>query len=196
MSAATRLALIALFFGLTLAACGRTVQEDTPDSVADAIDEEEFGAVDSADEIEVEGEFVHLAELIRAIRRASDRESIESTLTQARLDGYSDVDIASAMGVNHFLSPGRRVLLAIEFVRFKGESSVPPEELDAAYEYASTPPRLREQMAAEANAAESPAADETVTTEAVDDAASDDEETGTEDEAPRQRGWRRWIPGL
>lgn len=192
MPTALRLALITVFFGLTLAACGRTVQEDAPDSVADAVDEEALDAQDDED-VEVEPEFAYLRDLVIAFRRCRDQACLDAAVTQARADGYSDHDVASAMGVTYLYSPGRRILISVVYVRFKHESAVPPGELDAAYEYASTPPRLREQEAEEANAAEAPAEDES----SDEDASSDDEDADDEEEAPRRRrGWFSWIPGL
>ena len=80
--------------------------------------------------------------------------------------------------------------------RFKAGSAVPADELDAAYEYASTPPRLRdaEDEAEEEGDMEEAASDED---EAADEAGDEDTEEDTEeDEEPRRRGWLSWIPGL
>lgn len=196
MPFALRLAFIALFFGLTLAACGRTVQEEAPESVTAAAEDED--AVTDDEDIEVEGEFTHLRDLILEIRRAPNQATLESVVAQARADGYSDHDIASAMGVAYLITPGRRVLISVVFVRFKAGSAVPASELDAAYEYALTPPRLRETMnmdETEGEPEEGVLFQQPSDEDASDEDSTDDEATD-EEEAPRQTGWRRWIPGL
>lgn len=196
MPFALRLAFIALFFGLTLAACGRTVQEEAPESVTAAAEDED--AVLDDEDIEVEGEFTHLRDLILEIRRAPNQATLESVVAQARADGYSDHDIASAMGVAYLISPGRRVLISVVFVRFKAGSAVPASELDAAYEYALTPPRLRETMnmdETEGEPEEGVLFQQSSDEDASDEDSTEDEATDGE-EAPRQTGWRRWIPGL
>lgn len=195
MPFALRLAFLALFFGLTLTACGRTVQEEAPESVMSAAEDEDGVADD--EEVEVEGEFVYLTDLILEFRRSTNQAEMDSAVTQARADGYTDQEIANAMGVAYLITPRRRVLLSVVFVRFKASSAVPASELDAAYEYAATPPRLREE-----ETVEEPAAEEGVlfqeTTETVTEDESADEETAEEeeDEEPRQTGWRRWVPGF
>jgi len=201
MPIALRLSLIALFFATALAACGRTIQEDAPDSVTDAVEEEGFEA-NSDETSDLEGEFTYLTDLLQTFRACTTQSCLDDAVTQARVDGYSDQDIASGLGLMYLVSPGRRVLTSVVFVRFKHESALTPEELDAAYEYASTPPRLREEQTQEANAAEAPTI-EPVTTEesgdetASDDATGDDEQTSDEEDKPRRRrGWFSWIPGL
>jgi hypothetical protein len=184
-----RLSLLALFFGLTLAACGRTVQEEASESVTSAVEEEQ--AAEAAEDAEVEGEFAHLTDLVRSIRQSVGQAEMDATIAQARADGYSDNDIASAMGLAHLLTPGKRVLISVVFVRFKGGSAVPASSLDAAYEYASTPPRLREEEEEEATAEEASASEDEAS-----DAEEDEDAADAEDEQPRRRGWFSWIPGL
>ncbi len=196
MPFALRFAFIALFFGLTLAACGRTVQEEAPESVTAAAEEEQ--AADEAD-VEVEGEFTYLADQVFAFRRSPNQAELEAAVAQARADGLTDQEIASAMGVAHLITPGRRVLISVVFVRFKAGSAVPASELDAAFEYASAPPQLRETMNVDETEGEP---EEGVLFEQVpeEEAAPADEpaddEAADEEEEPRQTGWRRWIPGL
>lgn len=196
MPFALRLAFVALFFGLTLAACGRTVQEEAPESVTSAAEDED--AISDDEEVEVEGEFTHLSDLILQIRRSSNQAELESVVAQARTDGYSDQEIASAMGMAYLITPGRRVLISVVFVRFKAGSAEPASELDAAYEYAATPPRLRETMNVDETGGEPEEGVlfEQAPDEAATENASDEDEATDEEEEPRQTGWRRWIPGL
>jgi len=148
--------------------------------------------------VEVEGEFVHLRDLILEVRRSPNQATLETVVAQARADGYSDQDIASAMGVAYLITPGRRVMISVVFVRFKAGSAVPADELDAIYEYAATPPRLRE-TGADDEAMSEP--EEGVLFEQAPEAAdaaenADEDASVDEEEEPRQTGWRRWIPGL
>lgn len=173
--------LVICVLGLALTACGRTVQEEAPEAVTAELEEE--GTEDGAES--EEGEFAHLVDLMRTFRTASGQAGMVDAVNQARLDGYSDQDIASGMGLAYFWAPGRRVLISVVFVRFKSESAVPAEELDAAFEYAATPPRLRQQEADDTSAEEEETA-------AEEEEAEEDEE----EEPRRRRGWFRWIPGL
>lgn len=197
MPFALRFAFIALFFGLTLAACGRTVQEEAPESVTAAAEDED--AITDDEDFEVEGEFTYLRDLILEVRRSPNQATLESVVAQARADGYSDHEIASAMGVAYLITPGRRVMISVVFVRFKAGSAVPADELDAAYEYALTPPRLRETMnvdETEGEPEEGVLFEQAPEEEAATEDASDEDDATDEEEEPRQTGWRRWIPGL
>ena len=127
---------------------------------------------------------------------------MDDAVAQGRADGYSDLDIASAMGLAHFWTRPKRVLISVSYVRFKGQSSEPAEDLDAAFEYASTAPWVRRAEAAEAEAealaSQEVANEEFVESdeeEAVEDVV-ESEEGEAEDEEPRRRRWLDWIPGL
>jgi hypothetical protein len=183
MALPLRFALLAVFFGLTLTACGRTVQEDAPESVTSAVEEER--AEDEEAVEDEEGEFSHLVDLMRTFRRSTNQTEMDAAVVQGRADGYSDEDIASAMGLAHLWTPARRVLVSVSYIRFKSQSATPSDVLNANYEYASTPPWLRnvEEESEEEEVEETPSDEE-----------SDDE--AAEEEEPRRRGWFSWVPGL
>jgi len=187
MALPLRLAFLALFFGLTLTACGRTVQEDAPESVTSAVEEERAEGEEAIED--EDGEFSHLVDLMRTFRRSSSQTEMDAAVAQGRADGYSDEDIASAMGLAHLWTPARRVLVSVSYIRFKSQSAISSDVLNANYEYASTPPWLR-------NVEEE--AEEEVAEETSSIAESDEEsdEEAAEEEEPRRRGWFSWVPGL
>jgi|GEM_PF-1904086 len=217
MSHLLRVFFFGLIFTFILAGCGRTIQEEAPEAVNEATESEE----DSSDETieDEEAEFAHLLDLSREMRYAVGQAGMDEVVQQAQADGYSDIDISQAMGLAYFWTPGKRVLMSVTFVRFKGESATPASELDEAFEYASTAPWVRRaeaeeaaEMAAEeavlenlpenvsddavsiSTGGDTMAADPREGEEATEEVIEEDED---EEERPsRLRRWFGWVPGV
>lgn len=169
MSGRLRLTILALMLGLALTSCGRTVQEDQPEAVTSEIERQHDQAMGSAQNSELHSVMV-------TFRDSETQADVESAVAGARGTGYTDEQIAEAMGMAWLRAPQKRVLYSVVFVRFKNDSTTAHATLDTAYEMGRTPPAVRE---AEANQAD------------------DDDESEDEVEEPRERrGWFSWVPGL
>ncbi len=171
-----RNSLLILFAAAALAACG-TVRDDEVDELTSSEIEEAEEAEVNAESIEEEEPNVteEVIELIRNIRGSTDQAEMEGQISNALVEGFTEADIAQALGIATFRTPRKRVLLSVAYVRFRAASSMPANELDEIYEYWSTPPRLRN-------------IDET--------AAVEEEQEPVQLQRPRRRGPFSWIPGF
>lgn len=170
-----RNALILIFSAALLVACGTIPdeeQEQLTSSEIEAAEEAELNATAIDEEAEVSEEVVNL---VINLREATNQADLESRIGSALVEGYSDQEMAQALGIATFRSPRKRVLLSVAYVRFRAASSSAPEPLDETYEYWSTPPRERD----------------------LEEVAELEEEEEEEQlRRPRRRGLFSWIPGL
>ncbi len=142
----------------------------------------------------------NLDDVWAAVRHSSNQSGIETAISDARISGFSDVQIAEAMGMAWLRAPRKRTMISVTFVRFKHESLSSNTELGDAYKYGRTPPAVREAEAAEAatRAAATAAAlagEEEEQQEDEEELETEEVQDGGDEDKPRSR-WIRWIPGL
>jgi len=160
MAPILRLAALVTLLALPLTACGggRAAEEAAPAPVNAA------------------PSFAELDDTVQHLARADNDADATNRINEVRAAGYSDLQIAEALGMASLRRPGKRVMLSVAYVHFRQGSSADHSALDEALEYGRTPPAVRE---AEAQA------------------EIEEEEEEAEEEAPRRRrGIFSWIPGL
>ncbi len=170
-----RNSLIALFAAFTLAACGTFGDEEPEQYTASEIEEAEDAELNATaieeDEPEVSEEIVAL---VIELRQSANQEELETNIGSALVNGFTEEEVAQAIGIATFRTPRRRVLLSVTYVRFRAASRTPANDLDEVYEYWSTPPRLRD----------------------VEEVEEEEAEEEAEPVRRRRRGFFSWIPGL
>jgi len=189
MASPLRLVLATAILGFALSACGGGAAVDEAPAVA-----------------ATPGTAIEDSEILRATFMATNNQAeVASTINDARRGGNTDTEIAKALGEAYQYAPRRRVMFSVNFIHFREGSSTPAAELDAAYEEGRTPAaEAAAQARADARAARLAEQEETARAEAaarVEAERRAEQEDGEEaeedeDEEPRQRGWRRWVPGL
>lgn len=168
MTSPLRLVFAVTLLGLTLSACG-----------GGAVVQEEL-AVAAAPNTAIEDPDT----LMATFMADSNQAEVAGTINDARRGGQTDLEIAETLGHAYLRAPRRRVMFSVTYIHFREGSAAESAALDAAYELGRTPPAERAEEEAAA-AAPTPVEPE-----------PEEEEAEEEDEEPRQRGWRRWVPGL
>jgi len=187
MTLSFRSASLVLFLGVSLSACG-----------GGAAVERESAAMAATPNVAISD-----SEVLRlTFMETNNQADITRVINDARRGGMTDPDIANSLGEAYHRAPRRRVMFSVNFIHFREGSTSEASVLDAAYEEGRTSPaeraaeEARIAQAAAAAAAAEEAAQEEEARRAREASRTEEPEAEDEEEEPRQRGWRRWIPGL
>lgn len=165
--------LLLTFAALLLTACGTTGNTDDLPEAQTPEEAEEQESIERADEIaDDEAEVSEdVLELAVAFRDSSSDDQVMGLINDAQANGFSDLEIAQALGIATFRAPRKRVMLSVTYVHFRTASATPANELNEVYDYWSTPPWERNRV-------------------------EEEEEEPEQLTRPRSRSWLDWIPGI